>query len=311
MMGGGLKDIVADSLFEGDMKYREPMSRHTSLRIGGPADFFAIPANLSSLARLIDYLGRNDIAIFPIGAGTNILVRDGGITGAVVCLSAFRGIEAIEEDNEHIWLSVHAGTLLQSLVMHAKKHGYAGIEGLAGIPGTVGGAIRGNAGSFGYEIKDVIVSVELMDRQGKIEGVRATDISFRYRTSNIPPAHVLLKSTMKLRKDKPPQVSARVEHFLAVKRARQPIWEPSAGCVFKNPEGLSAGRLIEEAGCKGMRRGDIVVSSIHANFFINAGEGCAADFIALMGEVSEKVKIKFGIGLEPEINIVGRDNAEG
>jgi len=310
-MGGGLKDIVADSLFEGEMKYREPMSRHTSLKIGGPADFFAVPANLPALARLIDYLGRNDIPILLLGAGTNILVRDGGITGAVVCLSSLRGIEAIKEDSEHIWLSVQAGTLLQSLVMHAKRHGYAGIEGLAGIPGTVGGAIRGNAGSFGYEIKDVITSIEVMDRQGKIEGLRAKDISFGYRTTNIPHAYVLLRSTMKLRKEKPSDISARVERFLAVKRERQPIWEPSAGCVFKNPEGLSAGKLIEEVGCKGMRRGDIVVSSIHANFFINAGEGCAADFIALMTEVTEKVRITCGINLEPEIQIVGRDRAKG
>jgi UDP-N-acetylmuramate dehydrogenase len=308
MTGQQVRDIVTDCLFEGDMKFMEPMSGHTSLKIGGPSDIFAIPENFASLGRLYDYLQKNEIALFPLGGGTNILVKDGGIQGAVICFSSFRKIESVGEDGEYAYLSVDSGTVLQRLVMHSRERGYAGVEGLAGIPGTVGGAICGNAGSFGYEIKDVLVSVDMMGAEGGIQRVCAKDISFGYRKSGILPTDLLLRAEIKLRKDKRDEVSARFEDFLKAKREKQPIWESSAGCVFRNPEGLSAGKLIDEAGCKGMGIGDVAVSSIHANFFINKGKACAADFIRLMHEVAGMVSSKFGITLEPEIKIVGRDN---
>jgi UDP-N-acetylmuramate dehydrogenase len=311
MTGQQVRDIVTDCQFEGDMKFMEPMSRHTSLKIGGPSDIFAIPENFASLGRLHDYLQKNDIALFPLGSGTNILVKDGGIQGAVICFSSFRKIEPAGEDGEYAYLSVDSGTALQRLVMHSREQGYAGVEGLAGIPGTVGGAIWGNAGSFGYEIKDVLVSVDMMGAEGRIQKVRAEDIGFGYRKSGILPTDLLLRAEIKLRKDKRDEVSARVENFLKAKREKQPIWESSAGCVFKNPEGLPAGKLIDEAGCKGMSIGDVAVSTIHANFFINRGKACAADFIRLMHEVAGRVSSTFGITLEPEIKIVGRDNGNG
>jgi UDP-N-acetylmuramate dehydrogenase len=310
MTGQQIRDIVTDCLFEGDMKFMEPMSRHTSLKIGGPSDIFAVPENFPSLRRLHDYLRKNTIALFPLGAGTNILVKDGGIEGAVICFNAFRKIEPVGEDGEYAYLSVDAGTFLQRLVMYSKEQGYIGIEGLAGIPGTVGGAICGNAGSFGYEIKDVLVSVDMIRAQGLIQKVRAEDIGFGYRNSGILPTDLLLRAEIKLRKDKKDEVSARFENFLKAKREKQPLWESSAGCVFKNPEGLSAGKLIDEAGCKGMNIGDVAVSNVHANFFINTGKACAADFIRLMHEVAGRVSSTFGITLEPEIRIVGRDNAD-
>ncbi|MBS1112673.1 MAG: UDP-N-acetylenolpyruvoylglucosamine reductase [Nitrospirae bacterium] len=308
MTGQQIRDIVTDCVFEGDMKFREPMSRHTSLKIGGPSDIFAIPENVASLGRLRDYLQKNDIAVFPLGGGTNILVKDGGIEGAVICFRSFRTIEFLGEDGEYAYLSVGTGTVLQRLVMYSMEQGYAGLEGLAGIPGTVGGAICGNAGSFGYEIKDVLVSVDLMGAEGQIQKVCAEDIRFGYRKSDILPTDMLIRAEIKLGRDKRADVSARFENFLRVKREKQPIWESSAGCVFKNPEGLSAGKLIDEAGCKGMRIGDVVVSTIHANFFINTGKACAVDFIRLMHEVAGRVRNAFGITLEPEIKIVGREN---
>jgi len=308
MTGQQVKDIVTDCLFEGDMKFMEPMSRHTSLKIGGPSDIFAIPENVGSLGRLHDYLQKNTIPLFPLGAGTNVLVKDGGIRGAVICFSSLRKVEPVGEDEAYAYLSVDAGTLLQKLVVDSREQGYAGIEGLAGIPGTVGGAICGNAGSFGYEIKDVLVSIDILSAEGQIRKVRAEDIGFGYRKSDILPTDLLLCAEIKLRKDKRDEVSARFENFLKAKREKQPIWESSAGCVFKNPEGLSAGKLIDEAGCKGMRIGDVAVSTVHANFFINRGKGCAADFIRLMHEVAGRVSSTFGITLEPEIKIVGRDN---
>jgi UDP-N-acetylmuramate dehydrogenase len=309
MTGEQLKDITAAILFEGEIKLMEPMSRHTYLKIGGPSDIFAVPENVPSLGRLLDYLKRNDTGLFALGAGTNILVKDAGIPGAVICFSAFRKIEPVAEDKQYAYLSVGAGMLLQRLVMHAREKGYSGIEGLAGIPGTVGGAICGNAGSFGYEMRGVLASVDMMRPGGNIEKVRAEDISFGYRKSDILPTDLLLSAEVKLGKDRKEGVSARIEHFLKVKRERQPIWESSAGCVFKNPEGLSAGKLIDEAGCKGMRVGDVLVSTLHANFFINAGNASAADFIRLMHEVGARVATAFGITLEPEIRIIGRNDA--
>ena len=196
------------------------MSRHTSLRIGGPADIFAVPENISSLVHLHDYLRRNDVTFFPLGAGTNVLVKDGGLTGAVICFSAFRNISDIAEDDGYVYLSVGAGTLLQRLVMQAREWGYSGIEGLAGIPGTLGGAICGNAGSFGYEIKDVLVSIDTMDAGGQMQKVRADDIVFGYRKSDISPTDLLLSAEIKLRKDNIEEVSSRLEHFLKVKRER-------------------------------------------------------------------------------------------
>jgi len=306
-----LKDIFSEGLFEGEVKFREPMRNHTSLRIGGPADIFAMPQDLSSLKNMHINLRRNKIPFFPLGGGTNILVRDGGIEGAVISLRSFRRTGVLSKDNKYAYLFAEAGTLLQRIVNFSKENGYSGVEGLAGIPGTVGGAIFGNAGAFGYEMKDVLISVEVMDIEGRIKRFKAEEINFGYRSTSISRNELILGAEIKLKKDEKEKVSAKVDDFLEKKREKQPLREPSAGCVFKNPAGLSAGKLIDEAGCKGIRIGDVEVSSIHANFFINKGEAKASDFIRLMEEVAHRVKERFGAVLEPEIKIVGRDNVNG
>jgi len=306
-----LKDIFSEGLFEGEVKFREPMRNHTSLRIGGPADIFAMPQDLSSLKNMHINLRRNKIPFFPLGGGTNILVRDGGIEGAVISLRSLRRTGVLSKDNKYAYLFAEAGTLLQRIVNFSKENGYSGVEGLAGIPGTVGGAIFGNAGAFGYEMKDVLISVEVMDIEGRIKRFKAEEINFGYRSTSISRNELILDAEIKLKKDEKEEVSAKVDDFLEKKREKQPLREPSAGCVFKNPAGLSAGKLIDEAGCKGIKIGDVEVSSIHANFFINKGEAKASDFIRLMEEVAHRVKERFGVVLEPEIKIVGRDNVNG
>lgn len=306
-----LKDIFSEGLFEGEVKFREPMRNHTSLKIGGPADIFAMPQDLSSLKNMHINLRRNKIPFFPLGGGTNILVRDGGIEGAVISLRSFRRTGVLSKDNKYAYLFAEAGTLLQRIVNFSKENGYSGVEGLAGIPGTVGGAIFGNAGAFGYEMKDVLISVEVMDIEGRIKRFKAEEINFGYRSTSISQNELILGAEIKLKKDEKEEVSAKVDDFLEEKREKQPLREPSAGCVFKNPAGLSAGKLIDEAGCKGIKIGDVEVSSIHANFFINKGRANASDFIRLMEEVAHRVKERFGVVLEPEIKIVGRDNVNG
>jgi UDP-N-acetylmuramate dehydrogenase len=303
-----LKDILSGSLFEGELKFMEPMSSHTSLKIGGPADIYAAPQDIPSLINLLLNLNKNRLPVFTIGGGTNMLVRDGGIEGAVVSLRSFKKIKTIkEEEGGHVLVDVEPGVPLQKLLYFAKEIGYAGIEGFAGIPGTVGGAIVGNSGAFGYEMKDILNSVELMDKEGNIERVQSGAISFGYRSSGILPGRLIVGSVIKLKRDKKEEIAERADNFLKIKRERQPLWEPSAGCVFKNPEGASAGKLIEEAECKGLRVGDVEVSGIHANFFVNRGKAKASDFIKLMQVVSYRVKKKSGVVLEPEIRIVGRD----
>ena len=304
-----IKDILSGSLFEGELRFMEPMSSHTSLKIGGSADIYAVPQDLTSLINLYLNLSKDHIPICPLGSGTNLLVRDGGIEGCVVSLRSFKKIMTVKEEDERVLVSADAGVLLQKLLHYAKENGYSGIEGLAGIPGTIGGAIFGNAGAFGYEMKDVIHSVDVLDEKGKMTRVRSNEILFNYRRSGILPGRLIIGSEIRLKKDKKEDVSERTADFLKAKKERQPLWEPSAGCVFKNPEGFAAGKLIDEAACKGLRVGDVEVSNIHANFFVNRGKAKAADFIKLMEVVSYRVKKKYGVVLEPEIWIMGRDES--
>jgi UDP-N-acetylmuramate dehydrogenase len=289
----------------------EPMKNHTSLRIGGPADIFAVPHDITSLAGLQRILKKSETPVFPVGGGTNMLVNDGGIEGCVISLRSFRAIGVLNRNKTNVALIVEAGTPLRRLVHYAAENGFSGIEGLAGIPGSLGGAICGNAGSFGYEMKDVLVSLEIMDGSGRTERINAEGIEFGYRRSGIPPDAFILNAEIKLGTYTKEGVSAKTEQFLSEKRIQQPIWEPSAGCVFKNPPGAAAGKMIDDAGCKGLRAGDVEVSALHANFFINKGNASASDFLRLMEEVSSKVNEKFGVALEPEIKIVGRISGNG
>jgi len=301
------KEMISEIPFKGEVRFMEPVMNHTSLRIGGPADVFLIPQDVLSLRNMLVYVKRKGIPFFPLGRGTNVLVKDGGIEGVVILLKSFKGIEVLGEEGDYVNVYVEAGTPLQGLVNFAKDKGYSGIEGLAGIPGSFGGAVCGNAGAFGYEMKDVIRSVSIIDVEGKIKTMKAEDLEFGYRSSSISPNELLLAAEIRLRKDRKEDVSTRIRDFIKKKWESQPISEPSAGCVFKNPPGLSAGKMIDEAGCKGMRIGHVEVSNIHANFFINKGRAKASDFIRLMEEVTQRVKERFGIILEPEIKIVGRD----
>lgn len=292
-----------------DIQFNEPMSMHTSLKIGGPADIALFPDE-SSVSELIKTLTREGIPYIVIGGGTNILVKDSGINGAVIFTSKMNSIRQKTEDRgqktdlENI--SVQSGCSLQKVINLCIDYGLSGMEGLAGIPGSVGGAIAGNAGSFGYEIKDVVKSVNLLMPDGNIRELSANDMGFQYRSANIPSGSIILNSVLSLKKDDPFEIKKRFKEFITEKKSKQPVSKPSAGCVFKNPEDISAGKLIDDAGCKGLRVGDIEVSEMHANFFINVGKATADDFLKLMDIVGRKVKEKFGIILEPEIRILGR-----
>ncbi len=307
-----VKEIFETGLFRGEVKFNEPLSWHTSLRIGGPARVFVFPDDAVSLKNVLIMAKEDGIPIFIIGAGTNLLVRDSGINSIVISLRELRRISVIQPQSREIFqdgtegvtLFVEAGVPLRELINFTKENGYSGIEELAGIPGTLGGAIYMNAGSFDREIKDVLAGIALMNMDGKITLLEKDELKFSYRGCSLPEDSVILSANIVLKKDSPEDVGRRIKEFIEKRMNTQPIGERSAGCVFKNPPQDSAGRLIDMAGCKGMRIGDVEVSNLHGNFFINRGRATSEDFIKLMEIVKAKVKEHSGIILEPEIKII-------
>ncbi|MBI4654131.1 MAG: UDP-N-acetylmuramate dehydrogenase [Nitrospirae bacterium] len=305
-----IKEIFEKGLFKGKIKFNEPMSAYTSLKIGGPVDIMVFPEDPVSLRNALSTANKQDIPVFVFGAGTNLLVSDNGMDGIAISLKAFSMIEVIQNiENMEGWVTlfVEAGVPLKRLINFTRENGYAGIESLAGIPGTVGGAVYMNASSFGTEIKDVLLSIAVIDMKGKIAIMKKEEINFSYRASNLPQGLIILSTNIVLKKDTPENVAKRIKEFLAKKAATQPLKERSAGCVFKNPDGDYAGRLIDLAGCKGMAIGDVEVSSQHANYFINKGRATSDDFMKLMDIVNARVKEYSGVTLEPEIKIIGKD----
>jgi UDP-N-acetylmuramate dehydrogenase len=293
--------------YKGKVEFNAPMRGHTSLAIGGPADIVVSPEDPVSVKNIVMLLSRLNVRFVALGGGTNILVTDRGIEGVVVKLGAFSRVEIINEEDARAELFVEAGAMLQKIVNLCRDRGYTGMEGLTGIPGTVGGAICGNAGSCGSEMKDVLASVVLLHSDGTLDRVGVEDLDFGYRKSGVGGTDIVLSANITLRRDDTDAVTLRTENCFKQKKAAQPVSGRSAGCVFKNPAGMSAGRLIDEAGCKSMRIGDIEVSGIHANFFVNLGKGTAADYLALMDAVSARVKERSGVILEPEIRIIGKE----
>ncbi|HDH34872.1 MAG TPA: UDP-N-acetylmuramate dehydrogenase [Nitrospirae bacterium] len=306
-----MKDLNSNicEAIQGEIRFDEPMSAHTSLKIGGPVDILVFPEDPVSLKNTLVAAEKENIPLFVFGAGTNLLASDSRIEGIAVSLKAFRSIEYTKEtDEEKVVLCVGAGTPLVTLINFACEGGYSGIEGLVGIPGYVGGAVFMNAGSFATEIKDVITSIAVMNAQGEIFVLGRDELNFSYRNLELPEGMLILSANIVLKKDVPSDVSARTREFMNIKKATQPLGVHSAGCVFKNPEADAAGKLIDAAGCKGMRVGGIEVSQMHANYFINKNGGTCAEFLQLMEIVKKKIMQRSGIELETEIKIIGSAN---
>jgi UDP-N-acetylmuramate dehydrogenase len=312
-----LEHKLKDS-FSGELRFNEPMSEHTSLKIGGPVEVMAFPEDPLSLRNILFIANEERLPVHVFGRGTNLLVSDDVIKGLAISLKAFGSIEAVqsrvspvEEDStgdaeaQDVTLFVGSGVPLSKLVNYAQKNGYSGLESLAGIPGLMGGAVYMNAGSFGTEMKDIIISVAIMSKEGHLIILEKEKLDFSYRKSGLPKDSLILSANINLKKDDPEEIEKRTKEYMSKKKETQPLGELSAGCVFMNPEGDYAGRLIEKAGCKGMKSGNVEVSTVHANYFINKGGASCSDFIKLMKLVREKVEQSSGIILEPEIYIVG------
>lgn len=276
----------------------EPMSAHTTLGIGGPAELFITPRNVDTLAAVIKRASA--LSVMPLGGGSNVLVSDAGIDGVVLDMGFNQSVR-VEPDGSVI---AGAGVPLQRLINLMAQHGLSGIEGLSGIPGQLGGAIAGNAGSCGMEIKDVVASIAVMDADGNVRVIEREGLEFGYRHAALE--GVLIGASLRLTPEAPEAIRQRMAGHLERKKLTQPVADKSAGCVFKNPEGHSAGQLIDTLGLKGRRVGDIEVSPVHANFFVNRGRGSAGDYKRLMDYVTERVYEATGVVLVPEIRMVGR-----
>jgi len=296
---------------KGELRKNEPMSRHTSFKIGGPADFFACPDDREDLLLLLKSIKEQNLKYFILGSGTNLLVRDGGYRGAVISLKRLNAV-AIEREYRSIGgsfalISAEAGALMAKLVAVAVEKGYAGLEFAAGIPGTVGGAIRMNAGTALGEIGDITESVTLLSPEEGVLNKGGDELGFGYRTSSVQEGWIVLAARLILRRGHREKVGARVLELLTTRKQRQPQGYPNAGSVFKNPAEQSAGRLIELAGLKGRTVGGAQVSDKHANFIVTTGAARASDVLGLMDIVKQTVLDVHGVRLEPEIKIIGED----
>lgn len=284
----------------GGCLFSEPMSRHTSFRIGGPADLLVSPDGPDDLGKALKAVA-DVIYYIIIGNGSNLLVSDKGVRGAVIWIGrGFRGLE-----RRGARLRAGAGLSLPGLVDQCRQMGLSGLEWAAGIPGSLGGALVMNAGAYGGQMADVVESVSGVLPSGRAAELKASEIGFSYRRADYPPGFVITGCRLRLAAGRPASIRRMMDKWLALRRRNQPLSLPSAGCIFKNPEGDSARRLIAVAGMRGRRVGGAQVSRKHANFIVNYGGARAADVRRLMELVSGAVLRKCGIGLEPEVRMLG------
>jgi UDP-N-acetylmuramate dehydrogenase len=295
---------LAGLLPRGRVLFDEPMARHTSFRVGGPADALIYPENAAEIAAVVLWCAQQDIPWIVIGNGTNLLVRDGGIRGVVLKLSERMHGIAVEQNR----LTAQAGASLTAAARAALAASLTGLEFASGIPGSVGGAVVMNAGAYGGAMEQVVRRVEVMDPDGAVRWLDGVEMRFGYRHSRCAQERLtVLAAEMELNPGDADLIEARMRELAAQRREKQPLNLPSAGSTFKRPEGHFAGKLIEEAGLKGERVGGAQISELHAGFIVNMGGATAADILALMQRVADAVERRTGIRMEPEVRILGED----
>lgn len=291
----------ASGLIKGRVLFDAPMRQFTSMKVGGPADSLLFPKDADELKKVIRFARRKKIPFLILGKGTNLVVRDKGVRGWVINLT--QGMKKIKIDGKMI--EAEAGLSLQQLIQFSIQKGLTGLEPFYGIPGTVGGGLAMNAGAWGAELKDVLLSVTLMKEDGEIVERSRSRLRFSYRGLVIPPSWIILKGRFQLKKGKKEKTLERVKSYSEMRKRKQPLDYPSAGSIFKNPKEGPAGKWIEEAGLKGFRIGQAMVSDRHANFIINLGKAKAEEVIRLMEFVEKKIYEEKGISLEREVKVVG------
>ena len=301
-MNSSIFDYIKQIVPQENILFDEPMSRHTTFRVGGDAKCLIKINSKEQLVKLIPYLQITGQNYFILGNGSNLLVGDKGYPGIIVKLDSNMGSILVEGD----YMRVPAGTLLSKAAAVARDHSLTGMEFASGIPGTVGGGIVMNAGAYGGEMKQIVESVEVMNREGEILVLDNDTMEFGYRTSVIKNRpFIVLETVFKLTPGDQEQITARMEELAQKRREKQPLEYPSAGSTFKRPEGYFAGKLIMDTGLRGFSIGGARVSDKHCGFVINAGNATAADVREVIEEVQQRVKEKFGVVLEREVIYLG------
>jgi len=303
------------ALYRGVLNKEEPMARHTTFRLGGPCDLYFKPESLDNLRIAVAFLTQQGMPLTVVGDGTNLLVRDGGIEGAVISLTGLDTAITETREGDTIILTVPAGVKTQHLCRFAAIRGYKGLNFATGIPGTVGGALAMNAGTDAKGFADIIDALSVVDISGKVRTVsrQALDIGYRCLTIGGKTRHdkgfpVIVTVRLRLTPGDCEVLVTEREALLSRRKASQPVGLASAGCFFKNPpEGPPAGKLIDDLGLKGEAVGGARVSERHANYLINTGEATTADILALAARIKEQVQKTHGIDLEEEVTLVGRE----
>ena len=281
----------------------EPMSGRTTFRIGGPADIFLLPASVEALRAVLAAAAEEQVPVSLMGAGSNLLVRDGGVRGAVISTRRLTGVTAAGAE-----ITAECGIPLPSLALAARDLGLAGLEFAQGIPGSFGGALCMNAGAYGGEIGPLVRWVDACTPDGTPVRLGPEQLGFGYRKSVFSDGTMIaLRACLHLIPGSREEITARMEDYAARRKASQPLELPSAGSTFKRPEGYYAGKLISDAGLKGLRVGGAQVSEKHAGFVVNTGGATAADVLALCAKITETVRERFGVTLEREIKVIGEE----
>jgi UDP-N-acetylmuramate dehydrogenase len=295
---------VLKGMLDKNVAFDQPMERFTTFRVGGKVEAICFVEDSDSLETLLAYAGETGTPYLVVGKGSNLLVKDGGLRGLAIIL---RGKLATFErtGQKRDCVSAGAGLHLSGLLNACCREGLGGLEFLAGIPGTLGGAVTMNAGAWGKETGDVVIEVEMILRSGKRITEQRSNLEFSYRRLSMPPGGVIVKAGFQCVLENPDVVAQRVRRYQEMRKKTQPVEYPSGGSVFRNPGRDYAGRLIEQVGLKGSRIGGAMISTKHANFIVNTGGATAGDVLALMELARMKVKEETGVDLEPEIRVVG------
>jgi UDP-N-acetylmuramate dehydrogenase len=302
-----------DETFRGELRQRmtgkilfdEPAEGHTSIGVGGRIDALLFPEDEGDLTEVVGFLRGRRTAFLPVGNWTNLIVRDGGYRGALVSLASMHGLCLRDDGKDGALLLAGAGCPLSELVSLSVREALTGMEFCAGIPGSVGGAVRMNAGAYGGELRDIVESVNILDASGAIRAAKREELPFAYRNLDLPAETIIIGAAFCLRRGEREKISGRIMEIIGMRREKHPLEFRNAGSVFKNPQDCPAGRLIEETGLRGIRIGDAQVSEKHGNFIVNRGHATAADVLGLIALIQQRVFEKTGHALEPEVKIIG------
>lgn len=281
---------------------QEPMKKHTTFKVGGPADYYVKPEKISQIQEILAVAKEEEVPVYIIGNGSNLLVGDKGYRGVIVQI--YKNMNEITVEDKIV--TAQAGALLSTIAREAANRGLGGFEFASGIPGTIGGAVAMNAGAYGGEMKQVLKEATILTKGGEVKTLTVEELKLGYRKSVIiDEDYIVLEAKMEFTPAKKEEIQEKMTQFAQARKEKQPLEYPSAGSTFKRPEGYFAGKLIQDTGLRGFSCGGAQVSEKHCGFVINKGDATAADIVELMKQVNEKVTAKFGVSLEPEVKMIG------